>query len=70
MGDDGAIGMKEMRDAGATNIGQDEATCIVYGMPAEAAKAGALDHVLPLGRIAQEIVRLGEREEATGRIGR
>lgn len=52
MGDDGAKGMKEMHDAGAFNIAQDEASCIVYGMPAEAVKAGAVDKIAPLDEIA------------------
>ncbi len=57
MGDDGAVGMKEMKDAGAWNIAQDEATCVVYGMPGEAVKAGGVDKILPLERIAPEVVR-------------
>jgi len=52
MGDDGARGLKEMRDAGAKTVGQDEATCVVYGMPKEAVKLGAVDRVMPLGDIA------------------
>ncbi len=58
MGDDGARGMLEMREAGAFTIAQDEATCVVFGMPAEAVKLGAVDRVLPLGGIAAEVVRL------------
>ena len=58
MGDDGARGMLEMKQAGAFNIAQDEATSIVFGMPAEAIKIGAVDRVLPLGEIASEVVRL------------
>ncbi|MFW5740325.1 MAG: protein-glutamate methylesterase/protein-glutamine glutaminase [Myxococcota bacterium] len=57
MGDDGARGLKEMRDAGATTIAQDEKTSVVYGMPAEAVKHGGAMHVLPLGRIAAEALR-------------
>lgn len=56
MGDDGARGMKEMHDAGAFNIAQDEATCIVYGMPCEAVKAGAVDKIVPLNEIAQTML--------------
>jgi two-component system chemotaxis response regulator CheB len=52
MGDDGARGMREMKDAGATTIAQDEATCIVFGMPKEAIKLGGVDKVLPLTSIA------------------
>jgi two-component system, chemotaxis family, protein-glutamate methylesterase/glutaminase len=57
MGDDGAKGMLEMKEAGAHNIAQDEATCVVYGMPAEAVKRNAVDRVLPLGQIAGEVIR-------------
>jgi two-component system chemotaxis response regulator CheB len=52
MGDDGARGLKEMHDAGARTIAQDEETCVVYGMPKEAVKLGAVDRILPLQRIA------------------
>jgi two-component system chemotaxis response regulator CheB len=58
MGDDGAKGMLEMKQAGAFNIAQDEASCVVFGMPAEAIKIGAVDRVMPLGQIASEVVRL------------
>jgi two-component system chemotaxis response regulator CheB len=58
MGDDGAKGMREMKDAGAYNIAQDEATCVVYGMPAEAVKLSAVHRIVPLGQIASEVVRL------------
>jgi two-component system chemotaxis response regulator CheB len=57
MGDDGARGMKEMKDAGAYNIGQDEATSVVYGMPKEAFKLGGVDSVVPLQNIAREVLR-------------
>ena len=58
MGDDGARGMLEMKEAGAVNIAQDETSCIVFGMPAEAIKHGGVDRVLPLSQIADEVVRL------------
>jgi two-component system chemotaxis response regulator CheB len=58
MGDDGSRGMLEMKQAGAFNIAQDEASCVVFGMPAEAIKAGAVDRILPLNAIAPEVVRL------------
>lgn len=58
MGDDGARGMKEMYDAGAVTVAQDEATCVVYGMPHEAVKTGGVHRVLPLQHIAQEVLRL------------
>ncbi|MFI3187288.1 MAG: chemotaxis response regulator protein-glutamate methylesterase [Methylococcaceae bacterium] len=59
MGDDGARGMKEMHDIGARTLGQDEDSCVVYGMPKEAAKLGAVNKELPLDRIAHEIVAYG-----------
>jgi len=58
MGDDGSRGMREMKDAGAYNIAQDEASCVVFGMPQEAIKVGAVDKVMSLGLIAPEITRL------------
>ncbi len=57
MGDDGARGLLEMRQAGATTIAQDEASCVVFGMPKEAIKLGAAERVLPLDDLAREIVR-------------
>jgi two-component system chemotaxis response regulator CheB len=57
MGDDGAKGLLEMRQAGAATLGQDEATCVVYGMPKEAARLGATAAEVPLHRIAAEIMR-------------
>jgi two-component system chemotaxis response regulator CheB len=59
MGDDGAHGLKEMRDAGAHTYGQDEDTCVVYGMPKEAFKLGAVQEELPLDQIPQVIVAKG-----------
>jgi two-component system chemotaxis response regulator CheB len=56
MGDDGARGMLEMKEAGAATIAQDEATSVVWGMPNEAIKRGAVDLVLPLGSIAASIL--------------
>ena len=58
MGDDGAAGLLEMRDEGALTIAQDEHTCVVYGMPKEAVKRGAVIKILPLGAIAGAIVGL------------
>ncbi|MEZ5543373.1 MAG: chemotaxis response regulator protein-glutamate methylesterase [Pseudomonadota bacterium] len=52
MGDDGALGLKEMQEAGAFTIAQDERTSVVWGMPGAAVKLGAADQVLPLERIA------------------
>ena len=56
MGDDGAAGLLEMRHAGARTVGQDEASCVVYGMPKEAVKRGAVEKTVPLGLIAREIM--------------
>jgi two-component system chemotaxis response regulator CheB len=56
MGDDGARGMLEMKQAGAITIAQDEATCIVFGMPKEAIKFGGVDKVVPLPLIAATIL--------------
>ena len=56
MGDDGAKGMKEMHDAGAWTVGQDEESCAVYGMPKEAVKLGAVDKVLSLRDIPSAIL--------------
>ncbi len=59
MGDDGAQGMLEMKNTGAYTIAQDEASCVVYGMPREAVRVGAVDQVIPLEQIARRIVQLG-----------
>ncbi len=53
MGRDGAAGMREMHDAGAYNFAQDEASCVVFGMPKEAIAAGAVDEVVPLKDMAK-----------------
>jgi two-component system chemotaxis response regulator CheB len=59
MGDDGAVGLLEMRNAGARTLAQDEATCVVFGMPKEAIKRGGAAKVLPLNEIAGDIARAG-----------
>jgi len=58
MGDDGARGMLEMKQAGAVTIAQDEASCVVFGMPNEAIKLGGVDYVKPLESISREVLRL------------
>jgi len=58
MGADGAKAMKEMKDAGATNIVQDEASSVVWGMPGEAFKLGAADFVIPLDKISTQLITL------------
>lgn len=60
MGDDGARGLREMHDAGAKTIAQDEASCVVFGMPKEAIKLNAADLEVPLDQIADEIVRFSK----------
>ena len=57
MGDDGAKGMLEMKEAGAFNIAQDEETCVVFGMPKKAIELGAVDRVLPLSAIPGAVMR-------------
>ena len=61
MGDDGARGLLEMKQAGAYTIAQDEATSVVFGMPKEAIALGAADKILPLDLLAMEIIRVGDR---------
>lgn len=56
MGDDGARGLREMRDAGAHTVAQDEATCVVFGMPKEAIRLEAAVRVIPLDNIPQVIL--------------
>jgi two-component system chemotaxis response regulator CheB len=59
MGDDGARGLLEMRQAGAATVAQDEASCVVFGMPKEAIKLAAAERVMPLGQIAQALMTWG-----------
>ncbi len=59
MGDDGARGLKEMRDAGAGTLAQDEASCVVFGMPKEAIRLGGVERSLTLASIPWEIARFG-----------
>ena len=62
MGNDGAQGLLEMRRCGAATLAQDEATCVVFGMPKEAIAAGAADEVLPLPRIATAMLERAARK--------
>ena len=57
MGDDGARGIREMRDAGAHTIAQDEKTSVVWGMPGSAVERGGVEQVLPLPKIAEAVLR-------------
>lgn len=61
MGDDGAKGLLEMRNAGASTIAEDESTCVVFGMPKEAIALGAAEHVLPLHNIPATALRLARQ---------
>ena len=57
MGDDGARGLLEMKQSGAYTVAQDEASCVVFGMPKEAIKLGAVDKIMPLEAIAGSVLR-------------
>jgi two-component system chemotaxis response regulator CheB len=57
MGDDGAAGLAEMRNAGARTLAQDEDSCVVFGMPREAIKRGGVERVVPLQGIAAEVMK-------------
>jgi two-component system chemotaxis response regulator CheB len=61
MGADGADGMREMHDAGAETIAQDEASCVVFGMPKEAIARGGVDHVVPLDHIPQTLLQIAQK---------
>ena len=61
MGDDGAQGLCEMKEAGAATIAQDEASCVVFGMPKEAIARGAVNVVVPLAQIASAALELTEQ---------
>ncbi len=63
MGKDGARGLLEMRKAGARTIAQDEDTCVVFGMPKEAIKLGAVEFVVPLTEIPKTIFKLLKEEQ-------
>lgn len=63
MGHDGARGLLAIRQAGGMTIAQDEASCVVYGMPREAALLGAAQHVLPLAEIGPALAALATRPE-------
>ena len=58
MGDDGARGLKEMHDTGASTVAEDESTCVVFGMPKEAIRLGGVDRVVPLTQIPEVILGL------------
>ena len=66
MGDDGARGLLEMRQAGSLTLAQDEESCVVFGMPKEAIQRGAAVKTVPLGRVAQEIEIYARQTPRTG----
>lgn len=68
MGDDGARGLKEMRDAGSPTVVQDEATSVVWGMPGSAWKLGAAEQALPIEAVAGRLLELAARPLAKPRI--
>jgi len=57
MGKDGALGMLAMKEAGAYNFAQDEASCVVFGMPKEAIAAGGTDEVVPIRDMARSVMQ-------------
>lgn len=59
MGSDGATGIRDMNDKGAHTVAQDEESCVVYGMPKEAVKLGAISTISPLNAISEEIMAFG-----------
>jgi len=69
MGGDGAQGLLAMREAGARTMAQDEATCVVFGMPKVALDLGAVESLLPLERIAPEVVRSAEEWARSEKLG-
>ncbi|MGD2094014.1 MAG: chemotaxis response regulator protein-glutamate methylesterase [Phycisphaerales bacterium] len=62
MGNDGAKGMLNMRENGAFTVAQDEASCIVYGMPKEAIDCGAAQKIVPLSQVAQTMINAAQRK--------
>jgi len=68
MGSDGAKGLLAMHESGAYTIAQDEKTCVVFGMPKEAIKIGAVDTVVPLPGISQEIVNALSEKRKPGKV--
>jgi two-component system, chemotaxis family, protein-glutamate methylesterase/glutaminase len=64
MGKDGAAAMLEMKHAGAYNFAQDEASCVVFGMPREAIVLGAVDEVVPLPEMAQRVLSYASQHPA------
>jgi two-component system chemotaxis response regulator CheB len=68
MGRDGSQGLLSMHRAGAFTLAEDEATCVVFGMPREAIAAGAVDRVLPLRRLALELADIVNHERPAAAV--
>jgi len=69
MGADGAKGMESIKREGGFNVGQDEASCTVYGMPRSAAEAGVLHRVVPLSQISEQITQITRYKKAARASG-
>ena len=69
MGADGAAGLGEMRKAGAQTFAQDEASCVVFGMPKVALEIGAAEHVVPIDAMAKTLLKAVESEGKSGLRG-
>jgi two-component system chemotaxis response regulator CheB len=67
MGRDGAEGMKAMKEKGAWNIAQDEATSVIFGMPREAIEVDAVHEVVPLGRLRERALAASQRKKEVAR---
>jgi two-component system chemotaxis response regulator CheB len=67
MGDDGARGMRKIKDAGGQTVAQDEASCVVYGMPKEAVAHGGVDVSRPIDKIAGELLRMAGQLKSLSR---
>jgi two-component system chemotaxis response regulator CheB len=63
MGGDGARGLLEMKNAGARTFAQDEASCVVYGMPKVAVDLGAVDRILPLDEVPAAVLQAAESSD-------
>jgi two-component system chemotaxis response regulator CheB len=66
MGDDGARGLLEMRQAGSVTLAQDEESCVVFGMPKEAIERGAVAKIVALKKIANEICAYARNASKSG----
>jgi two-component system chemotaxis response regulator CheB len=64
MGDDGARGLLELKEAGAVTFAQDEKSCVVFGMPREAIALGAATHVIPLDQVPRAVLSAHARAAA------